>query len=185
MSCLLPALTLLVAIGTLLVAFFIPRKIMVNQLYADLVKEYRSPEMGGAILALFDFFVNECNGDIDAIYDKYKDKYENQIGKYLSSKKEDAIDFSKTLHFQRRLVAHFYYNMALLRYERSFPKLPTEYMKIWFTPNENKLLSIILHMAEPASEVLIKAENIPEPPQDEVHMNQLLYKLYEDVEDMK
>jgi len=183
MSFLLQTLTLLVAIGTLLVAFFIPRKIMVNQLYADFVADYHSPEMGGAILALFHFFVKECNGDVSVVAKRYDEKYDEQIRKKL--KEGQAVDFSQTLHFQRRLVAQFYYDMALFRYERGFPRLPTKYMKIWFTPNEKKLLCILLHMTEPASKVFTIAENIPEPPQDEVYMNQLLYKLYEDVEDMK
>jgi len=49
-------LAILVAITALLTA----HKIMVYQLYAGLVADYRSPEMGAAILALFHFFVKSA-----------------------------------------------------------------------------------------------------------------------------
>ena len=172
-----PALTLLAAIGTLIVAIYIPHRIMVNQLYANLVADYRSPEMGAAILALFHFFVKECDGDVSVIDEKYREKYEEQIGKCLNS--DSPINFSQTLHFQRRLVAQFYYNMAALHFKRRrIYRFKKKDLKKWFTQDESKLLSIVLHMAEPASKVFIRAGNIPKPPQNEVHMDRLLYRLY-------
>jgi len=52
--------TLLVSIITLFVAIYIPRKVLINQIYADLFREYRSPEMGAAIFSIFYFYVKDC-----------------------------------------------------------------------------------------------------------------------------
>jgi hypothetical protein len=60
-------------------AFCIPRRIMINQLYADLVQEYRSAEMGAAILAIFRFYIRDCKEDVGLIDSTYKEKYEIQI----------------------------------------------------------------------------------------------------------
>jgi hypothetical protein len=174
------ALALVVAIVALFVALYIPRKVMVNQLYANLETEYRSPEMGAAILALLHFFVKECNGDIKTINDKYHEKYKKQIKKHL---KKGNKSFSNTLHFQRRRVAQFYYSLARLRFDYGRCGLSNVDLKMWFTQNETKLLSVLLHLAKPASSVFIKTEIIPPPPQEqdeEVHMNKMLYKLYKE-----
>jgi hypothetical protein len=176
---LLEVLTLLTAVLTLVVAFYIPRRITVNQIYADFVKEYRSAEIGGAVFAIFDFFVNTCKNKVENIHDEYIDKYNDQI---KNNPSKDSIDYPKTLHFQRRLVSQFYFSMAMLRYEYRFPRLSTKNLKIWMTPSEVKLLDILLYMAKPASEVFERAGDLPEPPEDDVPMNRLLYKLYEEVE---
>jgi len=186
----------IISFATLIAAIYIPSKVMVNQIFADLISDYRSPEMGAAILALFHFYVRECKEDINVISDKYKDKYNEEIEKYLSTIDKDLHntnnpkngdkDFSNTLHFQRRMVAQFYFNMAVLRYKYSlFTRLSLRKMKMWFTSNDVKLLGIILHMAEPAGKMFIEAGDVPEPPEDDVPMNQLIGKLYEGVKDLQ
>jgi hypothetical protein len=153
-------------------------------MYANLEAEDRSPEMGAAILALLHFFVEECKGDTNVIYEKYRAKYNDQIGQYL----QDGIkDFSNTLHFQRRRVAQFYYSMAQLRFDYGRYGLKNNKLIKWFTQNEIKLLSVILHLAKPASSVFIKTEIIPPPPQEqveEVYMNNMLYKLYKEIKNL-
>ena len=175
----------LIAALTLGVAFYIPRRIMINQIYADLLASYRSPKMGAAILAIFHFYTIDCKKNVSNIAAVYKWKYYEQIGKKLQANKEDTIDFSKTLHFQRRLVAQFYFHMASLRYDYCFPRLPVKYMKTWFTSGETNLLSIILHMDKPAGEEFYDAGEVPQPHEyyDEAPMNELIYKLYEEVSD--
>ena len=168
-------LTVIVSLAALIAAIYIPRQIMRNQMYADLVREYRSPESGGAVLALFNFY-KDCGQSTEAVSEKYKDLYTKQIETPLA--KGLPVDFSQTLHFQRRLVAQFYADMAFLHFER---RLSKKQMAFWFTPNETKLLAILLHTVKPAGEVFIKIDGIPEPPEDSVPMNELLYRLYEDV----
>jgi hypothetical protein len=97
---------------------------MVNQLYAGLFQEYRSPEMGAAILSIFRFYCKDCGNSTANIAEEYKNKYEEQIENPLKNKQ--TVDYANTLHFQRRLVSQFYWNMAELRYKRHFPRLSTK-----------------------------------------------------------
>jgi len=176
-------LSLIISIATLLVAAYIPRRIMISQIYANLLESYRSPEMGAAILAIFHFYTEDCKRNVSNIAAEYEKKYNEQIRGKLRARKEDEIDFSKTLHFQRRLVAQFYFHMASLRYDYHFVRLRSKQMKTWFTPGETNLLGIILHMAEPARRVFEDAVEVPQPYEDEVPMNELIYKLYNEVSD--
>jgi hypothetical protein len=167
------------SVAALFAALWIPRRIMMNQLYADLVREYRSSEMGEAILSVFYFYGETCKRQMADIPAEYKKKYEEQVEKPLKEGK--PVDYAHALHFQRRLVSQFYSDMATLRYKRHFPRLSTKDMRGWFTPNETKLLAILLHMVEPAKAVFEEAREVPEPPQDDTPMNDLIYKLYEEV----
>jgi hypothetical protein len=166
------------SIIAILLAWFIPRRIMINQLYAELVREYRSTEMGAAILAIFHFFVHDCQNDISNIHSKYIEKYEKQI----ASHNPEKIDFSKTLHFQRRLLAQFYSDMAMLHYEHRVFGLSKRKLKTWITPNEVKLLGLLLYMVEPAKLCFIQADDVTDAPDDDIPMNRLIKRLYDEVE---
>jgi hypothetical protein len=169
----------LISLITLIFTILIPNRVMVNQIYADLIADYRSPKMGAAILALFHFYAIDCNENINIISDEYEEKYNEQIENHLSNGDKD---FSNTLHFQRRMVAQFYFNMAVLRFNHCFfTRLSSKKMKIWFTSDDIKLLSIILHMAKPAEKVSIKVDDLSKPPKDNVQMNKLIHKLYKEV----
>jgi hypothetical protein len=169
-----------ISLVTLIVAFLIPNKVMVNQIFAGLIASYRNPEMGAAILALFHFYKKDCNCDISKIEEKYRERYQKEVEPLLKEGK--GADFSNTLHFQRRMVTQFYFNMAVLRFEHCFlTRLRLKKLKTWFTSNDIKLLSLILHMAKPAEKVFIKIDDLSEPPRDNVPMNKLIHKLYDEV----
>jgi hypothetical protein len=177
-------LTLLVSITTLILAVYIPRKIMVDSIYADLLHEYRSPTMGAAVLAVFNFYIHDCKNSINLIEKEYKNRYENEIAKKLEKKEE--IDYATTLHFQRRLIAQYYWDMAELRYEYKFPRLSQKKLKRFFTPSETELLSIVLYMGKAAAATVFeRAKNVssPENDEDEAPMNKLIFKLYEESEE--
>jgi len=59
----LNAISALLSLATLLAALYIPRKIMLDQLYADFVSQYRSPVVGVAILSIFDFYAHDCENN--------------------------------------------------------------------------------------------------------------------------
>jgi hypothetical protein len=80
---LLSAITVVLSFIAVGLAWYIPRRIMMNQLYSDMIKEYRSTEMGGAIFSIFRFYVTDCENNIRAIASEYKKKYEEQIDKPL------------------------------------------------------------------------------------------------------
>jgi hypothetical protein len=173
----LDAIGIVLSFFALVFALSIPRRIMVNQLYSELLQEYRGTEMGVAILAIFHFFTHDCKNDVSNIRSEYNDKYTKQICNQYFEK----IDFSKTLHFQRRLLSQFYADLAMLRYEYRFFGLSKRKLKAWFTPNEVKLLGVLLYMTDQAKKVFIQANDVPEPPDDNIPMNQLIKRLYDEV----
>jgi hypothetical protein len=202
---------LAVAAVALWVAIKIPRRIMVNQIFADLVKEYRSSEMGAAILSVCHFYKENR----DNLGKEYRKEYENQIENKLGGRKQinsppedkDPIDYAHTLHFQRRLIAQFYSTLAYHRYKLCCPRISNKQLRYWFTPNEVKLLGVILHMTGPASNVFVDVGDVPDPlekgdskntssndkqevpkiksSKDEIKnvpMNELIYKLYKEAD---
>jgi len=191
LQCIAPIFSIagvLISALALIAAIYIPRKIMINQIYADLLTSYRSYEMGEAILAIFHFYTDDCKKDVSKIAELYEDKYKKQIESKLKAKdnkEKEELNFSNTLHFQRRLVAQFYFNMASLRYDYRIGRLSKKKMETWFRPGDINMLGLLLHMAEPARKLSIDAGEVPQPYEDEVPMNKLIYKLYEEVREMK
>jgi hypothetical protein len=176
--------TLIVAILTLgatIVACFIacriPKRNMANQLFADLVAEYRTPQMGGAVLEMFRFY--KCLKKKKSVNKEYQKLYKVQIGKPL--KKGKKVNFSNTLHFQRRLVAQFYTDMSDLYFDNPDNEVLHKKFDSWFTENELQLLKIILDLAKPADEVFVKINNVPEPLEIDRQMYQSIRKLYVEV----
>jgi hypothetical protein len=175
---------ILTCIG-LVLACLIPRKIMVNQLYADLVNSSRSPEIGGAMLRIFYFYTHDCQRNVYLIKEKYRERYDEEIDSKLQNR--EAVDFSGTLHFQRRLLAQYFWYLALLRYKyKPSVRISKKQLGWLITENERHLIKILLHMVPAAKEVFEDASDVPEPtelPEDEMEMNRLLYKLYEETEE--
>lgn len=169
-----------IAILTLLAALYIPRKIRIDQEFSALAQQYRSPEMGFAILSIFDFYVHKCNSNPDKIKEEYKKIYEEEIGTPIRTKN---IDPAKTLQFQRRLVAYFYWDMAKLYLDSRFPRLAKKQVKQFVETNERNLISLVLQMSEANAERFVKYDNVDTPPDDDVAMNQLIKRLYEKTEE--
>ena len=109
----------------IIVALIIPEKIKWNQMYSNLISEYRSYDFAIAVQRIIEFFVFECESDVSKIPEKYRETFLNEIyGKSnVSIKSLDdiknnycsknccQIDSDKTLHFQRRLLTQFYWDL--------------------------------------------------------------------------
>ena len=171
------------AIAAVVLALYIPRRILINQLYADLVSAYRSPQMGYAVLSLFAFY-NECQGNPELIKEKYGERYNAEIKSGLGTpRRERPFAPDETLHFQRRLVAHFYWDLARLHLDKKFPRLSKKQIRQFIGENERNVMSIVLHMSEANEACFVKLDTVAGPPDDDVAMNQLIKKLYEKTED--
>jgi hypothetical protein len=173
-------LTLLIAIITLVSIY----EVMVNQIYANLVADYRSPEMGAAILAIFNFYKKDCKRNFSKIEEKYIKRYKKEVKPLLKKvkkhQKPQKANFSNTLHFQRRMVEQFYKDMAALYFKHCcFTRLSKNKMKDWLTKNEVKLLNLIFRMQAPARKVFIKADNLPDLPENNEPNENLIHKLYD------
>jgi len=172
-SCIIPIASLIVAIITLIVAIYIPRKIKIDQQFSSLIEQYRSPEIGYAIHSIFHFFVIDCEQNPDNIKKKYVERFNEEIGFPM----KDKIDPAKTLHFQRRLISYFYWDLAKLIFESRFPCLKKKQYSQMVEKNELNLINLILHMSEANIECFVKYKNIPELQDNEVSMNKLLKRL--------
>lgn len=153
---------------------YIPKKMMNNQIYADLISEYRSPAIGQAIISVIAFYTNDCNSDVEMIEKKYFERYETdkQNGKYENS-----------LHFQRRLLSQYYYQLAALRYQGGrFTRLSKKKVREDFTAREAKLLSLLSYMNK-AAENIFTDYDIAGMPYADDKQNALLQKLYDEAQD--
>jgi hypothetical protein len=153
---------------------------MVNQTYAAFWDAYRQPEMGGAILTVMHFFTHDCHKNISEINEAYKKRYNDEIECNLG---KTNMDFAKTLHFQRRLIAYWYWQLAMLRYDYGIYGLSKRRLKKEFTEKERYLISLIYHMGPPAAECFEDISGICISDEQEGFMNERLYRLYEESND--
>jgi hypothetical protein len=174
---LLTLIQIVVSFTTLIVAIYIPRKIMVGQQFSSLIAQYRSTEMGFAVYCLFRFYEKDCQYNPEKIGEKYIERFNEEIRDPME--RGDKIEPSMTLQFQRRLVAHFYWDLAKLYFESRLPFFSRKNLFQMVGENERKLISLVLQMSEANVECFAKSENIIEPPDDDAPMNQFLKRLYD------
>ena len=109
-------MTLIVTIAStsfVYLAIWIPNKILINQAFSDLLREYRSTLMGVSIKRLWEFYENECKGkrdeidsNLSVIIHEYKRTYYNDnIHRKTSDQLKDR------LHFYRRIVSQYYQHL--------------------------------------------------------------------------
>jgi len=72
-----------ISLITLFFAILIPHIVMVNQIFADLIASYRSPEMGAAIHSLFNFYKNDCDRNVSKIEKQYKKRFAKEAKPFL------------------------------------------------------------------------------------------------------
>jgi hypothetical protein len=135
-------LSLIVAIFACILACIIPKRIMLNQLYTDLIAEYRSPEIGLAIISIVDFFRNNCNLQVSKIGEEYSKRYEIEFSN------ESKFKINETIHFKRRLLAQWYWQLENCVSKCTIPlwKVSKKQFENDFPNNETNLLKIIYYM---------------------------------------
>jgi hypothetical protein len=121
---------------------------MYHHLYTGLIAEYRSHEFGIAITSIIDFFVDDCKKHLNKVRDEYKKRYEDEF----NVKKNKKLEKNKTLHFQRRLMSQWYWQLKNCVSKCSFPfpayKVSQNQFNSDFPNNEANLLKIIIEMNE-------------------------------------
>ena len=171
-----------IPLAAIVIAIYVPKKITLDQQFASLTEQYRSTEMGYAIYSLFSFYVNDCGNNPDNIHKKYVERFNREIKEPPA--RGEKIDPSKTLHFQRRLVAYFFWDLSRLYFESFFPSLKKKQLVKMVEAKERQLINLVLQMSEANAECFARCENITEPPDDDVPMNQSLKRLYEKTEEL-
>ena len=129
--------TVLAAIACVL-AWIIPKRIMWEQTYSGLIHDYRSYDFAVAVQGIVEFFSIECENKIENIPAKYKERFLNDIygsedtkskdskinaddintmkdlrQKVTIPKRENITPPEACLHYQRRLLAQYFYQLDL------------------------------------------------------------------------
>ena len=119
--------TILAAIACAL-AWIIPKRIMWEQTYSSLIHDYRSYDFAVAVQGIVEFFSVECENKIENIPAKYKKRFLNDIyGSEDNSihtmkdlrenvkipERDKKISPEACLHYQRRLLAQYFYQLDL------------------------------------------------------------------------
>ncbi len=142
LSSMVDVLTLIVAVVTLFFAIRIPRKIQWEQFYQQLLSDYRSHDFGVAIMEIGMFFNKKCSNDVSRIQKEYVARYNQD---FCVNKKDTSKEH--ILHYQRRLLTQFYYQLDLCARSSYIGK---KRIQRDFTSKESDLLKILFYMNEAA-----------------------------------
>jgi len=172
---------LITAIISGVIIFFsctVPRRILTNQIFSELLKEYRSDRMGVAVKKLWEFFEHTCNGDLDrietfteTIVNEYKRIYHEEIE---SGNNKTLQDIQNTLHFHRRIVSQYYQQLARLCFYGQI-RLTKRRIRKSLAVSEFKIIGILFPIEVIAIPQLL---NRTEPSQKIIDSQKYLYKLY-------
>lgn len=122
-------------------SWMIPRKIMWEQTYGSLSTDYRSCEFGVAIQGIIDFFVDDCKSDPEKVKEEYQKRFIYDKNKRISPE--------LCLHFQRRMLAQFFYQLALCA---RTPYIGKNRICRDFTKGEAHIVRILILMDEAIEE---------------------------------
>lgn len=139
----------ILAFASCVIAWFIPNRIMWEQSYSSLLSDYRSYDFGIAVQGIVEFFAIDCHHDVRKIKEAYERRFKDDIEK-IREKSPDLC-----LHYQRRLLAQFYYQLDLCA--RS-PFIGKRRVRRDFTRREADIVRLLYLMGSVAdeSDVLFK-----------------------------
>ena len=186
---------------SVILAWYIPEKIKWNQFYSNLISEYRSYDFGIAVQGIVEFFTIDCESDIVEIPKKYRERFMKEIyeiqesfpktlGELKEKKQQIKLlqnDSDKTLHFQRRLLTQFYWELdSCLK----SPFIGSRHVNKDFTRGESNIIKILYFMNEAVDndEILYKNINFDERLSSIKRakgINKSLLHLYEELKNSK
>jgi hypothetical protein len=186
-SVIIAIMTAIIACLTYGVAKKIPYQVLVNQIFANLLAEYRSAEMGFAIRTIFKFR-DKCIFEKCTIGEGFRKNHDSYFVNFNitdykmntnicdTTENQKTIHYSETLTCQRRLIDQYFWQVGDLAFGKQYhdyARLTSKFLRNYFTSSEHNLLSIILKMDEIEDEILKK-------PKREGLMWDIRKKLYEE-----
>lgn len=138
-----------ISVVACVLAWFIPKRIMWEQSYSSLLSDYRSYDFGIAVQGIVEFFAVDCNCDVKKIKETYERRFKDDI-KEIRVKSPELC-----LHYQRRLLAQFYYQLDLCA---RTPFIGKRRVRRDFTSREADIVRLLYLMGSAAddSDVLFK-----------------------------
>ena len=175
-------ISLFIAIITLLMTIYIPKKLSWEQYYNSLITEYRSMEFGKAMQGVILFYTETCGRDASRIYKEYEKRYKEEVLNKCNKPYEDV------LHYQRRLLAQFFLDLEKCA-NTPFYYIGKTRVQNDFTKSTKKLVKILYFMdlAVDNPEIFVDIschERIPKTSQVK-GMNKHLCHMYEMLKDSK
>ena len=137
--------TLAVTVIALIVAVFIPTRIMEYQRYTNLIGTYMSLDFAHAFQSVIAFFCDDCEYDVERIPAEYKKRFESDMKRVMRHGDSGDItgDITKVLHYQRRFLNNYFLELEMCR--RSSRTLSRIIRKDW-TANEAYVTRILIFM---------------------------------------
>ncbi len=167
------------AVVACVLAWLIPKRIMWEQTYSSLSSDYRSYDFGIAVQGIVEFFVRDCKSDVKNIKREYERRFEEDI-KEIREKSPELC-----LHYQRRLLAQFFYQLDLCAHS---PFIGKRRVRRDFTSHEADILRLLylMGMAVLDSDVLFKDISCDERvPRNAKGLNCYLADLYHVLKESK
>jgi hypothetical protein len=167
---------ILISIITLVFTIWIPIKVSWEQQYSSLLDEYRGYDYAIAYQGIVQFFVNECGNDMERVKEAYKRRFLQEI-----ENKPGNINKENCLHFQRRLLAQFFWQLNECANSHVIKK---SRIARDFTKGEAKLIKILIYMGEAVEndEIMFKdisSSAIVKKPEHIRGQNRSLSELYQ------
>ena len=128
---------------SLVVAWYIPIRIMRNQRYENLLQEYTGNDYAEALQGVIDFYVETCKSNIDLIPIEYNKLYTQKKESVSKESKNLEEDKFLKLHNQRRLLSYFFWQLNSCA--KDSPSLKRK-IKKEFTVNEAYICKILICM---------------------------------------
>ena len=153
-------LTLVVTVFIGYVTYNLQEKIAVSQRWDSLMTQYCSPEFGKSLKAIVDFYIEDCERTLSKIVFKYKEKYKEDFPEEFDEnvkRSERIVDITDTLHFHRRTIAYFYWQLNCCVSSNGFNKQ----LLNSFSKNEMNLMVIVYYMGEAAKDSEIYKSVLP------------------------
>lgn len=124
---------------SLILAIYIPEKIKWEQRYSQLLSDYRGYDFAVAVQGVIQFFTKDCKSDVELI----KREYKKRFGKEIEHPADKSVSSDQILHYQRRLLNQFYYELELCA---ATPLIGKRRVSSDFTRNEASIIKIVYFM---------------------------------------
>lgn len=132
---------IIISLLTLGFTIWIPIKVSWEQQYSSLLDEYRGFDYAIAYQGIVQFFANECGGDMERVKEVYKNRFLDE----LENRKPEEIKKEQCLHFQRRLLAQFFWQLNECTNHHVITK---KRIARDFSNAEANLVKILIYMGE-------------------------------------
>ena len=139
MNLIMNIIQIVVSVIAIIFAIYIPIQIMQFQRYTNLASTYMSFDFAHAFQSVIEFYFKDCDCDVDKIPEEYNKRFYSDFEKLKSGK----IDKEDVLHYQRRMLCDFFYELESCR--ASSMRLKKMIKKDW-TISEAYVCRILIFM---------------------------------------